>query len=147
MRVGISPRPRLDAGVEIKRPLFATQLDQRDARNVDRDVEQEVAATDPAVENGAVIVPRQRRFDEAHAVLRSDFLAAQFGGDDDDLLRPHVDVAQQQRQNALPDAAEADDRQTSGKADMRLVGHGGERYEGWPPKSSRRAYACRSRAA
>jgi hypothetical protein len=55
--------------------------------------------------------------------LRRDLPAAQFGGDDRDLVRPHLDMAQQQRQDALADAAEADDHEAAGKCDMLVVGH------------------------
>ena len=35
-----------------------------------------------------------------------------------------VDMAQQQRQDALPDAAEADDDETAGEGDVLLIEHG-----------------------
>ena len=47
-RVGVAAGPRLDAGVEVHRALLPAQLDQRDARDVDRHIEQEVAAPDAA---------------------------------------------------------------------------------------------------
>jgi hypothetical protein len=50
-RIGVAARPRLDAGVEVERALLPAQLDQRDARHVHRQVEQEVAAAHQRIEH------------------------------------------------------------------------------------------------
>jgi hypothetical protein len=50
-------------------------------------------------------------------------VAARLGGDDRDLLGPDVEMAQQEGQDALADAAEADDDKPSGKGDVLVVGH------------------------
>jgi hypothetical protein len=52
-------------------------------------------------------------------------MPAQFGGNDNDLARAQVDMAQQQRQDTLTDTAEADDHKTAGKCRMFEVGHVG----------------------
>src|SRR5207248_836984 len=115
---GIAAGPRLGAGVEIERALLQAQLDQRDARHVDRDIEQEVAVAKPGVEHAAVILVGQRLFDKADAVFGGDFPSSRLGGDDNDLLWPHLDMAQQQGQNPLADAAETDDDEPSRKRDV-----------------------------
>ncbi len=87
VRVGVAARPRLDAGIEIKRALLLAQLDQRHARHVDRDVEQKIAGAEPRVEHVAVVVAAERRGDEVDAVLGGDIAAMRLGGDDRDLVR------------------------------------------------------------
>ena len=74
-RVGVAAGPRLDAGVEIERALLVAELDQRDARHVDRQVEQEIAAPDQRVEHAPVVLAGQRLLDEADAVLGRDLRA------------------------------------------------------------------------
>src|SRR5260221_930619 len=123
VRIGIAAGPGLDAGVEIERAFFLAKLDQRDARHVDRDVEQKVAAAEPGVEHGPVIIAGQRVLNKADAVFGRDLATARLGGDDHDLVRPHVDVAHQQGQDALADTAEADDDEAAGKRDVLLAGH------------------------
>src|SRR5205085_10059721 len=74
-------------------------------------------------EDASVILAGQRGLDKARAVFGGNLLAAQFGGDDRDLVGLEVDMTQQQRQDALADAAEADDDQTAGKNDVFLAKH------------------------
>src|SRR4051812_49597191 len=50
-------------------------------------------------------------------------MPAQFGGDDNDLIRAQVDMAQQQRQYALTDTAKADDHEAAGKRCVSDVEH------------------------
>jgi hypothetical protein len=47
-RIGVAARPRLDAGVEVQRAALARIFDQREARDIDRQVQQEVAGCRPA---------------------------------------------------------------------------------------------------
>ena len=123
-RVGVAARPGLDAGVEVERALLPAELDQRDRRDVDRQVEQEVAAADQRVEHVAEVLARQRVLDEADAVFRRDLGAGIVGGDDRDLVGLDADVPQDQRQHALADAAEADDDQAAGERDVNgVAGH------------------------
>ena len=124
-RVGVAAGPRLDAGVEIQRALLVRELDQRDARNVDRQVQQEIAAADQRVEHLAEVVARERVDDELDAVLRRLALACLLRGDDGDALGLDADVTQHERQHALADAAETDEDQTAGKLNVnREIGHG-----------------------
>src|SRR5205823_11401962 len=108
------------------------------------DVEQEVARPEPFFEDASVILAGQRRLDKARAVFGGNLLAAQFGGDDRDLVGLEVDMTQQQRQDALADAAEADDDQTAGKNDVFLAKHdrsairGTAKRYGRPSAKSRR---------
>ena len=43
LRVGVAPRPGLYAGIEIQRAALARQFDERDARHVDGQIQQEIA--------------------------------------------------------------------------------------------------------
>ncbi len=61
------------------------------------------------VEHVLVVAARERVLDEAHAVFLRDLRAGVVGRDDGDLVGLDADVAQDQRQYALADAAEADD--------------------------------------
>src|SRR3712207_9063045 len=63
-------------------------------------------------------VPGDRLLHEAHAVLGGDLAAARVGGDDGDALRGHADVAADQGQHALADAAAAEHHQAAGEGDM-----------------------------
>jgi hypothetical protein len=51
-------------------------------------------------------------------------VAARLGGDDRDPVWSDFQMPQQQRQDALPDAAEADDDKAAGEGDVLLVEHG-----------------------
>ena len=59
--------------------------------------------------------------DEFHAIGLGDFLAAIVAGDDRDALFRNADVAQDERQRALADAAETDEDDASRKLDVNLV--------------------------
>jgi hypothetical protein len=123
--VGVATGPRLDAGVEIQRALLVREFDQRDARNIHRQVQQEVAFADQRLEHLAVVVARERVDDELDAVLRRFALACLFCGDDGDAFGLDADVTQHERQHALPDAAETYEDQTTGKLHVnRKIGHG-----------------------
>ena len=75
-------------------------------------------------EQRAVVAAGQRGFDEADAVLGGDIVSARLGGDDRDPVGSDFQMAQQQRQDALADAAEADDDEAAGEGDVLLVEHG-----------------------
>ena len=57
-------------------------------------------------------------------------MTARLGGDDRDLVGPDLDVAQQQRQDALADAAESNNDESAGKGCVFLVGHRARRAVG-----------------
>ena len=82
------------------------------------------------IEHRAVILAGQRRLDESDAVFGGDFAAARLGGDDRDMRRVDVDMAQQQRQHALADAAKADDDEATAKGRVLLVEHVGHTMVG-----------------
>ena len=75
----------------------------------------------------AIVAAGQCGFDETDTVLGCDIVSARLGGDDADLIGSDLEMAQQQRQNALSDAAEADDNETACEGDVLLVEHGGQR--------------------
>src|SRR6185312_6693862 len=124
VRVGIAARPRLDAGVEVEGAALLAELDEGEARHVDRDVEQEVALAEPGRQHLAVVLAGERVLDEFDAVFGGDFAAARLGGDDGDLVRADVEVAQQQRHDPLADAPEPDDHQAAGEG--RVLAHAGQ---------------------
>ena len=63
--------------------------------------------------------------DKADAILGRDILSARLGGNDGDLTGADLEMAQQQRQDTLADAAKADDNETAGEGDVLLFEHGG----------------------
>src|SRR5204863_10173949 len=85
--------------------------------------------------HGSVVFAGQTGFDKFDPVFDRLFVTARLGGDDRDLAGPHFDVAQQQRQDALADAAEPDNEETAGKGCVFLVEH-----EGAPLAGSRKRY-------
>src|SRR5216683_3199675 len=120
--IGIAARPRLDAGIEIERAGLARELDEREARDLDGEVEEEIAGGEQRRQHLAIVLAGQRHPQEAHAIFPGDFGAALLSGDDGDALRLHPDMAQQERQYALADAAETDHDETAGKGDVKLAG-------------------------
>ncbi len=123
-RVGVPAGPRLDAGVEIHRALLPAELDQRDRRHVDRDIEQEVAATEHRIEDAADILARQRLTHELDAEVIRACAPLVIGGDDADAILRDSDVAQDQWQDTLTDATESDKKNSAGEIDVDLVfGH------------------------
>ena len=116
-RVGVLPMPWLDRGVEIERAALATENDQVDAAHAHGQVEEEVAGLQFRREQGTVVVARQPRCDrrDARRVRCGD--ADRIGRHDENLLSLG-DVTQQQRQRALPRAAEADHDDAAAKADV-----------------------------
>ena len=60
-------------------------------------------------------------------MLGGDIAAVRLGGDDRDLVGADVEMAQQQRQDALADAAKADDQETAGKGGVLFIEHNGLR--------------------
>ena len=108
--------PRLDAGVEIERALFLAELDQRHRRDVDREVEEEVAGAEQRVQHRAVVLAGQRLDDKPYAVTLRLLVAHVLRGDDRDPFRGHADVAANKRQYALTDATETDDHQIAGES-------------------------------
>ncbi len=127
VRVGIAARPWLDAGVEVQRPLLVAELDQRDAGDVHRQVQQEVAAAHQRVQHVAEVLARERVVQELDSVLLRLLAPGVVGRDDRDAVgREPADVAQDQRQDALADGTEADENQPPGE--MRVydvLGHQG----------------------
>ena len=79
---------------------------------------------EPRIQQGPIVFAGQRRLCEANAVFRGDLMAARLGGNDGDLTGIDFEVAHQQRQDPLADAAEADDDEPSGKGGVLLIQHG-----------------------
>ena len=125
IRVGIAAGPGLDAGVEVQRAFLVAQLDQRDARDIDRKIQHEIAATDQRVEHVPEIFPRQRVIDEPDAEFLSLLASGIIRRDDGDPVgRQAPDMAHDQRQDTLANAAKADENQTAGEMGMDCVlGH------------------------
>ena len=62
VRVGVASRPGLDAGVQIHRAVLRASRDERDARDVHRDIEQEIARAEQRLERASVVLAGQRAF-------------------------------------------------------------------------------------
>src|SRR5215831_4050203 len=67
--IGIAAGPRLDARIQIERASFLAQFDQRNARDVDRDVEEKIALSELWLEQRAVVAASQCGFDKADPVF------------------------------------------------------------------------------
>ena len=120
-RVDIAARPGFDAGVEKHRAFFPAVADQRDARDVHRDIQQQVAAPEQRIEHAAETLAGERLLDEldpvAGRLLASDII----GSDDCHTLGTDADMPQDQRQHTLANAAEADKDNVTGKLDVDLI--------------------------
>jgi hypothetical protein len=96
-------------------------LNQRDARHVDGQVQEEVAGIQEGCENLPVIVPRQRGLDEFDPELFSFAPPAVFRGDDGDAIGRSANVTQDQWQDTLSDAAETHEYDLARKFHMHFV--------------------------
>ncbi len=88
--------------------------------DLDRHVDQEVAAAEQRIQHAAVVLARQALLDELDAVLRSLLAARVLRRDDGDALGRDADVPQDERQHALADAAETDEQDAPGKSTCTL---------------------------
>ena len=119
--IGVAPRPRLDAGVEVHRTFLPAQLDQRQARDLHGNVDQEIAAPEQRIEHAAEVLARQTLLDQPDAVGARLLAALVLRGDDGEALGRNTDVTQHQRQDALADAAETDEQDPARELDVNLV--------------------------
>ena len=119
--IGIAPRPRLDAGVEIQRAALAAEADEIDGRHIDRHVDDKIALAHHRGEHRAEVILLDRLLDEAHAEMLQDMRAALIRRDHGDAARVGADVAQDERQHALADAAEADEHDTARELHVDLM--------------------------
>src|SRR6516164_10715193 len=103
--VSITARPRLNARVQVECTLLLTERDQRDARYVDRNIEEKIAVIEMRLQYRAIVVLCKRCLDETDAVLGCDIVSARLGGDGRDLIGRNLEMAEQQREDALTDAA------------------------------------------
>ena len=117
-RIGVAAGPGFDAGVEIQRAELLAQRDQRHRGHVDRQVQQEVAAAQQRRQHVAIVAAGQRLDAHGNAIRRGDRRPTRIAGDDADLRGRDVDVAQDERQDALADAAEAQHHQAGGEGDV-----------------------------
>jgi hypothetical protein len=107
--IGVAARPGFYAGVDVERTLLLAELDQRRRGDLDREIDQEVALGKPIRQHIAIVSLGQTLLDELDAVaLGLGQAAAVVLGDDGDLAGLDADMAQDERQHALADRAEAD---------------------------------------
>ena len=79
-------------------------------------------APEQRLEHAAVVLARERAFDELDAELLAPRCRPRIlGGDDGDAVRRNADVTQDQRQDPLADAAEADKNDPARKIHMHFV--------------------------
>src|SRR5581483_6511079 len=110
-----------DARVEVHRASFPAELDERHARNFDRHVQHEIAAPNQRGQNTAEVLARQRLVVELDSVFFGLFPAPISRRDDRDAFGCYADVSQEQRQDTLSDAAEANDENPPWEIDIDLV--------------------------
>ena len=121
--IRIAAGPRLDARVEVEHSLLLAKLDQRRRGDLDREVDQEIALAQAVVEYRADVGFGQALFDELDAeALCLALAAAHVVGDDGDLLGLDADMAQDQRQHALPDRAETHHDHAAMEIEVLLAG-------------------------
>ncbi len=120
-RVGVAARPGLEAGVQVHRAFFPAQLDERDARHLDRDVDQEIPASQQRIEHAAKVLACEPLLDELDAVLGGLLVSLVLRGHDGEALGRNADVPQDQRQYTLADAAKTHQQDPSWKLEMNLV--------------------------
>ncbi len=121
--IGITTRPRLDAGIQIEGFALLAQLDQRGARHIDRHVQEKIAAAQTGFQHRTIVRTGERLLDKGDPVFGRHVAAAPLRRHDRDLLSADVEMAQQQRQDTLADAAEADDHEMPGEPGVLLVEH------------------------
>ena len=132
--VEIGARPGLDAGVEVEGTPLAGQPDERHRADVDREVEEEIANAEDRLDDLAIVVGRDDLLDELDAVVRRDLSAPGVGGDDDDAVRRHVEMAQDQRQHGLADASATDHDELARQVRVdAMLAHGGELLDACRP--------------
>ena len=102
-------------------PRSRAKPDQRDARHVDRQVQQKIARAQQRLEHLPVIFAGQRGLHEFDAELLGFGSTRILGGHDGDAIRRSADVTQDQRQDSLSDAAEADEYDPARKIHMHCV--------------------------
>src|ERR1019366_10175693 len=107
-QVGMAALPGLQAGVDVEHAVLLAPFDQRDAGHIERNVDQKIARAELALEDGNIVRARQRLDPEFDPVFGGNVLAEVIGGDDGDLPRAQVDMAQDQRQRALSHGTETD---------------------------------------
>ncbi len=107
--VRIAAGPWLGAGVDVERSALLAQGHERLAAHIDGQVEEKVAGPEPGLEHLAVVVPIELRGRAPNSPLMQALGAALGRREHFDLARLHIDVAQQQRQDTLPHAAETKD--------------------------------------
>src|SRR5262249_49956756 len=119
--VSVASGPRLDARVEIHRASFPAELDERNAGDLDRHIQNEVSTPHQRRQNPPKVLSRQRLLVELDAVLLG-FLPTSVGRcDDRDALGCNADMPQEERQDTLPDTAKANDENPPWEIDIDLV--------------------------
>src|ERR1700676_2606873 len=90
--IGIAAWPRLDARVQIHRTSFPAKLDERNARNLYRHVQQKISAAQQRSQNAAMVLSREGFLDELDAVLLGLFAAPVSRCNDRDAIRCNADM-------------------------------------------------------
>jgi hypothetical protein len=116
--IGVGVRPGLGRGVDVQRAALAAQLDQGLAADVHRQVDEHVAGIQARAEQRPVVRAIGLGGDVPRAVLARRLQAALRRLDDLDAIGAHRDVAQQQRQHGLADAAETEHHDAAVEGDV-----------------------------
>ena len=109
--------PGLDRRIDVQRTVLRAPLDQVEARDVDRQVQDEVALADVAGQLAMVVARLQMAVSEACARRLGDAAPALVGREHRQRIGAGQDVVAQQRQDRLPDAAAPDHHQAIAEFD------------------------------
>jgi hypothetical protein len=125
LRVVVVAGPRLDAGVEIEDAMIVAPFDDIEARDIDAEVEHEVALADIAAEHLRHVALGDRLDTVFDALLHvgTDLLPMVVGLDDGDAVHRHVEMLGDQRHRAMPHRAIADHQDAAVELEL-LCCHG-----------------------
>ncbi len=120
-RIGVAAGPRLYTGVDVHRTLFPAQLDESDARDLDRDVHQKIPAPEQRIQDAAEVLTGEGLLDDLDSQILGFLKAALVSRHDGDAVRSDTDVPEDERQDALANAAETDDQDATREFDVNFV--------------------------
>ncbi|MNQ89636.1 hypothetical protein D3C85_1049500 [compost metagenome] len=129
--IGIAAGPGLYASIQVEHIALATELQQRQAGDIHREIQQEVPGIQQRRQLVAVVRRVQGHAAELHPLRFGKGLTAWVGTQDNHAARSQVDMTADQRKHALADAAEAEHYQAALETLEQLRAGHGWRYLSW----------------